>query len=86
MLSQAANADHLSVLTGLESSDILQREITAALFQGVPRPLLLDLDVYRTPLESAVDVVAVQGADPDLAIDVALSKLELLGSDSGAAE
>lgn len=83
MLSQASNADHLSVLAGLESSDILQRELTAALFQGVPRPLLVDLDVYRAPLESAVDVVAVQGADPDLAIEVALSKLELLGSDSG---
>ncbi|MEJ2569468.1 MAG: extracellular solute-binding protein [Anaerolineales bacterium] len=86
MLSQVANADHLSVLTGLESSDILQREVTAALFQGVPRPLLMDLDVYRSPLESAVDVVAVQGADPDLAIDVALSKLELLGSGGGVDE
>ncbi len=86
ILSQAANADHLSVLSGLESADILQRELTVALFQGVPRPLLMDLDLYRAPLESAVDVVAVQGADPDLAIEVALSKLELLGTDSAAEE
>ncbi len=81
LLSQSSNADHLSVLSGLESSDILQRELTAALFMGVPRPIFEDLDLYRPVLESAVEMAAVQGSNPELAIDVALSKIELLGSD-----
>jgi maltose-binding protein MalE len=81
ILSQSSYADHLSVLSSLESSDILQRELTAALFQGVPRPIIPDLDLYRAPLESAVEAAAVQGADPELAIEVALSKIELLDSD-----
>jgi ABC-type glycerol-3-phosphate transport system substrate-binding protein len=81
LLSQSSNADHLSVLSGLESSDILQRELTAALFMGVPRPIFENLDLYRPALESAVDTAVVQGSKPELAIDVALSKIELVGSD-----
>jgi ABC-type glycerol-3-phosphate transport system substrate-binding protein len=81
LLGQSSNADHLSVLSSLESSDILQRELTAALFTGVPRPIFENLDLYRPALESAVETAAVQGSGPELAIDVALSKIELLGSD-----
>lgn len=86
ILSQSSYADHISVLSSLESSDILQRELTAALFQGVPRPIFEDLDLYREPLESAIDAAAVQGADPDLAIEIAISKIELLNSDGETEE
>lgn len=81
ILSQSSNADHLSVLSSLESSDILQRELTAALFMGVPRPIFEDLDLFRPALESAVDSAVIQGSNPELAIDMALSKIELLGSE-----
>ncbi len=81
LLSQSSNADHLSVLSSLESSDILQRELTAALFMGVSRPIFEDLDLYRPVLEGAVETVVIQGSGPELAIDVALNKIELLASD-----
>jgi hypothetical protein len=82
ILSQSSNADHLSVLSSLESSDILQRELTAALFQGVPRPITEDFDLLRAPLESAIEAAAVQGADPELAVEVALNKIEMLDTNN----
>ena len=86
ILSQSSYADHLTVLADLFVADMLQREIGDALFSGVPRPLLENLDLYRLPVEGAVEAVAVQGADPDLAIDVALNKIELALQNSNGAE
>ena len=37
----------------------------------------MDLELYQEPLENAVRSVAVQGASPQLAIEVALAKIEL---------
>ncbi|NIS78793.1 MAG: extracellular solute-binding protein [Anaerolineales bacterium] len=81
ILSEPAGADHLTVLSGLELSDALQVQLLAALFNGVPRPLREDLDLFRGPIEVAVDSVAVQGADPGLAIEIALTKIQQASSE-----
>lgn len=80
ILSDPAGADHITVLSGLEMTDALQVQIFGVLSSGFPLPLKEDLDLYKGPLEAAVDAVAVQGSDPALAIEVALVKVELATS------
>jgi ABC-type glycerol-3-phosphate transport system substrate-binding protein len=77
MLSEPENARHLPTLAGLELRDVHQAQLFAALSAGVSLPLRMDLELYQEPLENAVRSVAVQGASPQLAIEVALAKIEL---------
>jgi ABC-type glycerol-3-phosphate transport system substrate-binding protein len=77
MLSEPESAGHLPTLAGLELRDVHQAQLFAALSAGVSLPLRMDLELYQEPLENAMRSVAIQGASPQLAIDVALAKIDL---------
>jgi maltose-binding protein MalE len=76
MLSDPAGANHLPALGDLILSDEMQIQMMASLASGVPLPLQPDLSLYIEPLEGAVRAVSVQGASPELALDIAFTKIE----------
>ncbi len=76
ILSAPDQAGHLPALSGLELDNRLQSQLIASLSAGVSRPLRTDLDLYLEPLEGAIRAVVVQGASPELALDIALKKIE----------
>jgi maltose-binding protein MalE len=75
-LADPARAGHLPALAQLELQDPFQARAEGALASGVGLPLIPNLDLYTTPLEGAVRSVAIQGANPELALTIAVSKIE----------
>jgi maltose-binding protein MalE len=76
MLSDPEGANHLPALRNLVLDDALQIQMITSLSSGVPLPLRPNLHLYIEPLEGAVRAVAIQGASPELALDIALKKIE----------
>jgi maltose-binding protein MalE len=76
ILSDPEGANHLPALRDLTLSDSLQIQMAASLSSGVPLPIQPDLYLYIEPLEGAVRAVSVQGASPELALDIAFKKIE----------
>jgi len=76
ILSDPEGANHLPALGNLILDNALQIQMVTSLSSGVPLPLRPDLHLYIEPLESAVRAVAIQGASPELALDIALKKIE----------
>ena len=86
MLSDPEGANHLPALSNLILDDALQIQMVSSLSSGVPLPLRPDLDLYFEPLEGAVRAVAIQGASPELALDVALKKIDQALTSAGNGE
>ena len=76
ILSDPEGANHLPALSNLILDDALQIQMVTSLSSGVPLPLRIDLHLYIEPLEGAVRAVAIQGASPELALDIALKKID----------
>jgi ABC-type glycerol-3-phosphate transport system substrate-binding protein len=76
LLADPTRAGHLPALARLELQDPFQVRAEQALTAGVGLPLIPDLDLYTGPIEGAVRSVAIQGANPELALTVAVSKIE----------
>jgi maltose-binding protein MalE len=75
-LSDPDAAGHLPVLLNLEVEDVLQTQMMAAIYSGVPYPLRLDMELYKEPIESALEAVVLKGATPELAIEMARVKID----------
>ena len=86
ILSDPEGAYHLPSLASIALSDGLQAQMTASLSSGVAMPLHPDLSLYIEPLEGAVRAVTLQGATPELALEMALKKIDKALSDSGGEE
>ncbi len=86
ILSDPDGANHLPALSNLILDDALQIQMLTSLSSGVPLPLRPDLHLYIEPLESAVRAVAIQGASPELALDIALTKIDQALSSAGNGE
>jgi maltose-binding protein MalE len=76
ILSDPEGANHLPALRNLILDDALQIQMVTSLSSGVPLPLLPNLHLYIEPLEGALRAVAIQGASPELALDIALKKID----------
>jgi ABC-type glycerol-3-phosphate transport system substrate-binding protein len=76
ILSDPEGANHLPALRNLVLDDALQIQMVTSLSSGVPLPLRPNIHLYIEPLEGAVRAVAIQGASPELALDIALTKIE----------
>ncbi len=76
ILSDPDAAGHLPVLLNLEVEDVLQTQMMAAMYSGVSFPLRMDLDLYKEPIESALEAVVLKGATPELAIEMARAKID----------
>jgi maltose-binding protein MalE len=86
IFSDPEGANHLPALGDLILSDELQVQMEASLSSGVPWPLQSDLNLYIEPLEGAVRAVSVQGASPELALDIAFKKIEQTLTNAGSGE
>lgn len=86
ILSDPEGANHLPALSNLILDDALQIQMVTSLTSGVPLPLRPDLHLYIEPLEGAVRAVAIQGASPELALDIALKKIDQALSSAGNGE
>ena len=86
ILSDPEGANHLPALRDLILSDPLQIQMEASLSSGVPLPLQPDLYLYIEPLEGAVRAVSVQGASPELALDIAFTKIEQALANAGSGD
>ncbi|KPK89757.1 MAG: hypothetical protein AMJ88_17120 [Anaerolineae bacterium SM23_ 63] len=86
ILSDPEGANHLPALRDLMLSGPLQIQMVASLSSGVPLPLQPDLSLYIEPLEGAVRAVSVQGASPELALDIAFTKIEQALINAGSGE
>ncbi len=76
ILSDPEGANHIPALNNLILDDALQIQMVTSLSSGVPLPLRPDLQLFVEPLEGAVRAVAIQGASPELALDIALKKID----------
>ena len=76
ILSDLDEAGHLPVLMNLEVEDVLQTQMLAAMYSGIPYPLRLDLESYKEPIESALEAVVLKGATSELAIEMARAKID----------
>jgi maltose-binding protein MalE len=76
ILSDPEGANHIPALSNLILNDALQIQMVTSLSSGVPLPLRPDLQLFAEPLEGAVRAVAIQGASPELALDIALKKID----------
>jgi ABC-type glycerol-3-phosphate transport system substrate-binding protein len=85
ILSDPEGANHIPALSNLILNDALQVQMITSLSSGVPLPLRPDLQLFAEPLEGAVRAVAIQGASPELALDIALKKIDqaLLSAGNG---
>ena len=86
VLSDPEGANHLPALGNLILDDALQIQMVTSLSSGVPLPLRPDLHLYMEPLEGAVRAVAIQGASPELALDIALKKIDQALTSAGNGE
>jgi ABC-type glycerol-3-phosphate transport system substrate-binding protein len=77
MLSSPREAAHLPTLLGLALDDAIQAQMLASLSSGISLPLRADLEMYAEPIEAAVLAVAIQGSSPELALEVARTKIDL---------
>ncbi len=86
VLSDPEGANHLPALSNLILDDALQIQMVTSLSSGVPLPLRPDLHLFIEPLEGAVRAVAIQGASPELALDIALKKIDQALASAGNEE
>jgi maltose-binding protein MalE len=75
-LADPTAARHLPALAQLDLQDPFQMQAQRALASGVGLPLIPNLDLYMEPIEGAVRSVAIQGANPELALTIAVTKIE----------
>jgi maltose-binding protein MalE len=86
IFSNPDEANHIPALADLELPTAIQAQIESTLSSGVTLPLSMDWDLYWEPLEGAVRSVTTQGATPELALDVALTKIQQARTTPGEEE
>jgi ABC-type glycerol-3-phosphate transport system substrate-binding protein len=81
---QALGSDFLPVSVAFQASDSFQARLLQALLTGIGRPVRSDFAIYQQPLQDASLDVALRGANPNAAYNVAIDEIQAeLSSASG---
>lgn len=75
ILSEARGVHHIPVLSSIELEDATLRETRRVLEGGLPLPDLRALEDIARELGTAVRLVAGQGGEPELALELALAEI-----------
>jgi ABC-type glycerol-3-phosphate transport system substrate-binding protein len=75
-LGQALGVDFLPVSVEFQARDSLQSRLIQALLTNLGRPVRSDLVIYQEPLQEASLDVALRGANPGAAYNVAIDEIQ----------